>query len=68
MFRATYPCEEEDMTDSRKLEDQTPENKSNVTGELTDSDLNQVSGGVPEEDKKQADALKGFQQLINELP
>jgi hypothetical protein len=56
------------MTDTRKLEDQTPENKSKATGELTDGELNQVSGGAPEDDKKQADALRGFQQLINELP
>ena len=33
------------MTDTRKLEDQNPENKSKVTEELTDGELNQVSGG-----------------------
>jgi bacteriocin-like protein len=52
------------MTDTRKLEDQTPENKSKVTGGLTDSELNQVSGGANAEDKQQAEALKTFQQVL----
>jgi bacteriocin-like protein len=62
------------VTDTRKLEEQTPENKSKVTGELTDSELNQVSGGTPAEDaqkaadeKEQAAALNNFNKLISSL-
>jgi hypothetical protein len=35
------------MTDTLKLEEQNPENNSKATGELTDGELNQVSGGWP---------------------
>ena len=63
------------MTDTRKLEEPTPENKSKVTGELTDSELNQVSGGTPEEDaqkeaenKANAAALSAFNQMLRQLP
>ena len=33
------------MTDTRKLENQTVENKSKATGELKDTDLDNVTGG-----------------------
>ena len=39
--------------------------------ELSSEELDAVSGGdkaVDLEDKKQADALKGFQQMLQELP
>jgi hypothetical protein len=56
------------MTDTRKLEDQTPENKSQATGELTDGELNQVSGGSGESGQGgQKDPLqRQFQQLIQQ--
>ena len=41
------------MTDTRKLEDQTPENKSKATGELKDGELDRVTGGGKAENKEQ---------------
>jgi len=35
------------MTDTRKLEEQTSENKSKASGELKGSELDRVTGGGP---------------------
>jgi bacteriocin-like protein len=55
------------MTDARKFGDQTPENKSKVTGELTDRELNQVSGGATSGQEGQKDPAQMFQRILEQL-
>ena len=52
------------MTDTSKLEDQNPENKSKATGELKDGELERVNGGAVTENKEQAEAVRVFAQAL----
>jgi hypothetical protein len=64
----TYSClltKEATITDTRKFEDQTPENKSKATGELTDSELGRVSGGGKAvENQEQNKTLNDFNAVL----
>jgi len=45
-----------------------PSKKDPANTELTDDELSKVTGGTPDEDKKQSDAEKTFQQILQQLP